>query len=138
MSYFNPYQTFYPQSNMNMTNMNNLSNQMNMPPIQQSPTQDERIWVSSYQAAESYLVAPNSSVRLWDSSKPCFYEKRADASGRLFPIEIYEYKKKTQEVEIGSQEVDRYEELKKRIEDIERRLKDESDADDTTVQKVSK
>lgn len=137
MNYYNPYQAYYPNNNMN-NNMTNM-NAYNMPPIQQqTPMQDERIWVSSYQAAESYLVAPNSSVRLWDSSKPAFYEKRADASGRLFPIEIYEYKKKSQEVEMESQEADRYEELKKRIDDIERRLKNESDSDDTAVQKVSK
>lgn len=52
---------------------------------------DERIWVQGINSAEAYLVAPNSFVRLWDSSCNRFYEKRADASGRPLPLEIYEY-----------------------------------------------
>lgn len=54
--------------------------------------QDERIWVQNSQAAESYLLAANGFVRLWDASKPVFYEKRADATGRPFPMIAYEYK----------------------------------------------
>lgn len=59
--------------------------------FQQTRTQDERIWVSNEQAAESYLLAPSGFVRLWDSSKPVFYEKRADATGRPLPMDVYEY-----------------------------------------------
>lgn len=55
--------------------------------------QDERIWVQNEISAEAYLVAPNGFVRLWDSSKPIFYEKRADATGRPYPIEAFEYTK---------------------------------------------
>lgn len=57
------------------------------------PTQDERIWVQGEASAEAYLVAPNSFVRLWDSCKPVFYEKRADATGRPMPLEAYSYAK---------------------------------------------
>lgn len=55
-------------------------------------TQDDRIWVSSESAAESFLVAANGFVRLWDSNKPVFYEKRADMNGRPMPLVAYEYK----------------------------------------------
>ena len=40
------------------------------------------IWVPNAQAAESYLVAPNSAVVLWDSSAPVVYLKQTDASGK--------------------------------------------------------
>lgn len=65
--------------------------QIQQPQVQQMV--DERIWVANEQAADSYLVAPNSLVRLWDSNKNIFYEKRADATGRLYPMEAYEYRK---------------------------------------------
>lgn len=55
-----------------------------------TPT-DERIWVQGEASAEAYLLAPNGFVRLWDSSTNRFYEKRADATGRLMPMDIYEY-----------------------------------------------
>lgn len=55
-------------------------------------TQDDRIWVASESAAEAFLVAANGFVRLWDSNKPVFYEKRADMNGRPMPLVAYEYK----------------------------------------------
>lgn len=68
-----------------------------MQPTQMSATNhlntDERIWVQNETAAEAYLVAANSFVRLWDSSRPVFYEKHADASGRPYPITAYKYEK---------------------------------------------
>ena len=39
------------------------------------------IWVQGEAAAKSYLVAPNSTVPLWDSEKTTIYLKSADASG---------------------------------------------------------
>ena len=54
--------------------------------------QDERVFVSNQQAAESYIVAANGFVRLWDSSQPKFYEKSADYTGRPMPMKIFEYK----------------------------------------------
>lgn len=39
------------------------------------------IWVQGEQAAKSYLVAPNTTVQLWDSEDKIIYLKSADASG---------------------------------------------------------
>lgn len=67
-----------------------------MPVYQQpAPAPDERIWVQNETAADSYLIAPNGFVRLWDASSNRFYEKRADATGRPLPMEVYEYTKKS-------------------------------------------
>lgn len=62
-------------------------------PMQQpQASQDDRIWVQSESAAEAFLVGANGFVRLWDSNKPVFYEKRADMNGRPMPLVAYEYK----------------------------------------------
>lgn len=59
------YQPYYPQS-------------------YQAPTQTASggiIWVQGEAGAKSYLVAPNSTVQLWDSERQTIYLKSADASG---------------------------------------------------------
>lgn len=40
------------------------------------------LWVGSEAEAQSYPVAPNNAVALWDSTKPIIYLKQADASGK--------------------------------------------------------
>ena len=65
------YQPYYqPFQQQQMPDF--LRSQYQQAPQQQST--DERIWVSSPAAADAYLMAPNSFVRLWDSSRPVFYE----------------------------------------------------------------
>ena len=56
---------------------------------QQQPTQQQTvpqqnnsiIWVQGEAGAKSYLVAPNTTVQLWDSESQTIYLKSADASG---------------------------------------------------------
>ncbi len=62
-----------------------------MPPQMPQP-QEETLYVPNQQAAEAYLMAPNSYVRLWDSNLPVFYEKRTDMQGRPLPIKRFEYR----------------------------------------------
>ena len=49
----------------------------------QQPAQQNNgiIWVQGEAGAKSYLVAPNTTVQLWDSESQCIYLKSADASG---------------------------------------------------------
>ena len=79
------FQNFQPMNN-NIPFQNN-----NIPRLNTST--DGRIWVQNETSAEAYLLAPNEFVRLWDSSRPVFYEKRADATGRPLPMDVYEYNK---------------------------------------------
>ena len=58
------YQQYYPQ-----------------PIVQQSQSQSGLNWIQGEQSAKSYLVAPNSSVVLFDSEAQTIYIKSADASG---------------------------------------------------------
>ena len=91
MNYYQPnYYQPYTQPMQNYT-------QPNYQPQTQAvqPTQDDRIWVANEAAANAYMIAANSFVRLWDSSQPVFYEKRADGSGKPYPMIIYEYSPRT-------------------------------------------
>ena len=122
--------------------------QQNMVPTQMSgASADDRIWVQGRGAAEAYLVAPNSFVRLWDANNNMFYEKRTDATGRPLPMGVYEYKlRQPQAVTEKPNNNDVTIELQKQIEALQGRIealekaekgpvkanaKRKSDADDT-------
>lgn len=63
---YNPYQyPYYPQT----------------PVTPQQQSNGNPIWVQGEAGAKSYLVAPNSTVALWDSETQTIYLKSADASG---------------------------------------------------------
>lgn len=55
------------------------------PQVQQQPAQQAQnnslIWVSGEAGAKAYLVAPNTTVQLWDSESQTIYLKSADGSG---------------------------------------------------------
>lgn len=63
------YQSYYPQ---------------HQNPYQvQAPSQQNSnlIWVSGEAGAKAYMIAPNTTVQLWDSEAQVIYLKSADASG---------------------------------------------------------
>lgn len=64
------YQPYYPMQS------NNYSN-----PSQNTPQNSGLIWIQGEAAAKSYLVAPGTTVALWDSESQSVYLKSADASG---------------------------------------------------------
>lgn len=68
MSYQNPY--YQPVMSMPQNgNGNGGNNNSNL------------IWVQGEAGAKSYIVAPNTTVQLWDSEAQIIYLKSADASG---------------------------------------------------------
>ena len=84
--FFNPMQT------PTMPQMADNQNQFAQPyqqPIQTNPTPmpmqtqqtNDMIWVLGQTEAESYLVAPNNSVVLWDKNNPTIYVKSVNAQG---------------------------------------------------------
>ena len=83
-----PYNNYYPvgYQPFNPQFYNQLQMQ-NVQPIQQQPAQQQPqmsnnlIWVQGEAGAKSYLVAPNTTVQLWDSENQTIYLKSADASG---------------------------------------------------------
>ena len=75
---YQPAQIYYPQ-------------QTYAQPQQTQQTSSNLIWVQGEAAAKSYLVAPNSTVQLWDSEEQVIYLKSADASG-MPSLKILDYK----------------------------------------------
>ena len=71
---FNNYYPFqyYPQQAQMQGAQMSLPNQ---------PQQTGIIWVQGEAGAKSYLVAPNTTVQLWDSERQVIYLKSADTSG---------------------------------------------------------
>lgn len=121
----NQYNALYtpPQMAYSTPQIGYPSNYTN--PQQNAPQNDadSRIWVQGEGGANSYLVAPNSFVRLWDSQASVFYEKRADASGRP-TTEVYEYKKRGEVVPMNNETSTletQLKELEKRIATLEQR-----------------
>jgi hypothetical protein len=56
--------------------------QLQIPTPQPQPMQNTGVvWVQGEAGAKSYLVAPNTTVQLWDSEAQVIYLKSADASG---------------------------------------------------------
>lgn len=82
------YQPYYP--NYQQPNINPV------PQPQQTAQQVSNglIWIQGIEAAKSYMVAPNTTVALWDSESQTVYLKSADASGmpsmRILDYEIRE------------------------------------------------
>lgn len=73
---YQPMQTYYPQT-------------QNQP--QASQQSNGIIWVQGEAGAKSYLVAPNTTVQLWDSESDVIYLKSADASG-MPSMKVIDYK----------------------------------------------
>ena len=79
MAYYNNY-PYQPVSYAPMQN-----------PVQNPQNQQTGIiWVQGEAAAKSYLVAPGSTVQLWDSEEKVIYLKSADMSG-MPSIRILDY-----------------------------------------------
>lgn len=85
---YNLYPQYYPSyQNPIMPQINQLSqNQFN----QQTQNSSALIWVQGIEGAKSYLVAPNTTVQLWDSESQIIYLKSADSSG-MPSIKILDY-----------------------------------------------
>ena len=80
-NYPQSYPQFYPQYTQSIQSQSQQNNGM--------------IWVQGMAGAKSYLVAPNSTVQLWDSERKTIYIKSADASG-MPSMKILDYKEREQ------------------------------------------
>lgn len=80
MAYNNGFPVTYPQMYYQPQYQ---TVQPNYPQQTQQPNQQSNgiIWVQGEAGAKSYLVAPNTTVQLWDSEAQVIYLKSADASG---------------------------------------------------------
>ena len=107
---------------MAYNNMFPMNYQQYQPQYIQQPTNNNGvIWVQGEAGAKSYLVAPNTTVQLWDSENPVIYLKSADASGmptmRIIDYTFRDAPKQTTTEYITREEFEEFENrIKKQLE----------------------
>ena len=89
----------------------------------QPTTQSALNWVQGEAGAKSYLVAPNSTVVLWDTESQTVYIKSADPTG-MPSIKTLDYTIRGSEVKASANYVTEadFDELKKEIDDIKKSI----------------
>lgn len=87
MGYYNPSISQQDMSNMQTNQQMPVQQSIQQVPMQ-TPTQfmqtqptNDMIWVLNRNEADSFPVAPNNSVVLWDKSNPTIYVKSVNANG---------------------------------------------------------
>jgi hypothetical protein len=80
MAYNNGFPMSYPQYTQQYPQQFQQPISTPQPQINQNQN-NPIIWVSGEAGAKAYLVAPNTTVQLWDSEANCVYLKSADATG---------------------------------------------------------
>lgn len=75
------YNNYYPAGYQPMQYYPQIQNLQNVPQQAQQQNSNGIIWVQGEAGAKSYLVAPNSTVTLWDTESQTIYVKSADTSG---------------------------------------------------------
>lgn len=91
------YQPYYPQQYQAPV----IPSQPNNPQSQNSGI----IWVQGEAGAKSYLVAPNTTVQLWDSEDQVIYLKSADASG-MPSMKILDYQIRQANQSVNQPQID--------------------------------
>lgn len=84
------YGNYYPQAYQPAVQPQQIQTQP-----QQIQNQNSIIWVSGLVEAQSYPVAPNYAVALWEQSGKTIYLKSADATGKP-SIRIYDLVERTE------------------------------------------
>ena len=92
-------------------------------PQQTAPAPQSLIWVQGEAGAKSYLVAPNSTVTLWDSESQTIYIKSADATG-MPSIRTLDYTIRGSEEKVAVNYVteSEFDQIKKEIDEIKKSL----------------
>lgn len=95
--YFNPMQP--PQMPQMADNQNQFTQPyqvpMQTPPMATHTSNNDMIFVLGQNEAESYPVAPNATVTMWDKNQKTFYIKTANAQG-IPSMQIYDYTERPQ------------------------------------------
>lgn len=82
MAYQNPFPATYQPINYPQQYQTQMQPQQQAQPLQSQASQNNpMIWVQGETGAKSYLLAPNTTLPLWDSERQTIYLKSADASG---------------------------------------------------------
>lgn len=103
---------------------------------QQSQQSNGIIWVQGEAGAKSYLVAPNTTIQLWDSENQVIYLKSADASGmpsmKVLDYTIRDGEQNKNELNNQAEFVTKedFEQMTKKIKELERKIKEVHELDE--------
>ena len=104
-------------------------------PTQQPMQNNGIIWVQGEAGAKSYLVAPNTTVQLWDSEKQVIYLKSADGSG-MPSMKILDYtirdNQPSSTVELNESEFVTKQEFMEKIDELKKQL-EKRDNDESII-----
>lgn len=134
MAYNNNFPIGYQQ--MYYPNQQMIQQPQVVQQTQQSQQNNGIIWVQGEAGAKSYLVAPNTTIQLWDSENQVIYLKSADASG-MPSMKILDYTIRDGEqnqnnlnnqVEYVTKED--FDSLTKKIKELERKIKEVHELDE--------
>jgi hypothetical protein len=92
--YFNPMTPQMPMAE-NQGQFAQPFQQPPMQPTQMSVPNNDMIFVLGQNEAESYPVAPNATVTMWDKNQKTFYIKTANAQG-IPSMQIYDFTERPQ------------------------------------------
>ena len=90
MAYNNIFPVSYPQYYPVYQQAPQPVSQPQQPQSAPQQPQGGIIWVQGEAGMKAYLVAPNSTVQLWDSERQTIYLKSADASG-MPSVKVLDY-----------------------------------------------
>ena len=90
----NQYKGQYQQMPMQQPMMQQPIQPMQIPTMAQPSTSNDMIWVLSEVEAQSYPVAPNNSVILWDKNNDVVYIKSVNMQG-VPSMRVLDYKERT-------------------------------------------
>lgn len=90
MAYNNVFPVTYPQYYPVYQQAPQPAPQPQQPAPSPQQPQSGIIWVQGEAGMKAYLVAPNTTVQLWDSEKQTIYLKSADASG-MPSVKVLDY-----------------------------------------------
>lgn len=119
---YNYFPTTYQQPVYYPTQSNAFPTQPSVGTSQPN-TQSALNWVQGEAGAKSYLVAPNSTVVLWDTESQTVYIKSADPTG-MPSIKTLDYTIRGGEVKASANYVteEDFDQLKKEIDDIKKSI----------------
>lgn len=134
MAYNNNFPVGYQQ--MYYPNQQMIQQPQIIQQSQQNQQSNGIIWVQGEAGAKSYLVAPNTTIQLWDSENQVIYLKSADASGMPsmkvldYTIRDGEQKQNNLNNQVEYVTKNDFESLTKKIKELEEKIKKVGELDE--------
>lgn len=133
MAYNNIFPVGYQQANYSPINYTQPQFSQNN---QQNQPLGGLIWVQGEAGAKSYLVAPNTTIQLWDSENQVIYLKSADASGmpsmKILDYTIRDGEQKQNNLNNQVEYVTKndFESLTRKIKELEKKIEEVKEQDE--------